>query len=243
MKILEKLLMDQGGLIENGPITIVAFGDSVTHGAVGPGEFNYETVYWNRLRKKINDVRNYVPVNVINAGIGGTTAKESLQRMEAQVFAHNPDLIIVCFGLNDVNGTLEDYISSLRTIFEECNNRGIQTIFMTPNMLNTYVAEDTVENLKEYAAKTAEIQISGRMDKYMNAACDLANSMGVEVCDCYSRWKEISKTEDTTLLLANRINHPTNEMHELFADSLFNVIFKDKLEIIKSFSDTMYNDR
>ena len=243
MKISEKLLMDQSGLIENGPITIVAFGDSITHGAVGPGEINYETVYWNRLRKKINDVRNYVPVNVINAGIGGITAKESLKRMEAQVFAHNPDLIIVCFGLNDVNGTLEDYISSLRTIFEECNNRGIQTIFMTPNMLNTYVAEDTVENLKEYAAKTAEIQISGRMDKYMNAACDLANSMGVEVCDCYFKWKEISKTEDTTLLLANRINHPTNEMHELFADSLFNVIFKDKPEIIKSVSGTMYNDK
>lgn len=243
MIISEKILMDQRGLIENGPITIVAFGDSVTHGAVGPGEINYETVYWNRLRKKINDVRNYVPVNVINVGIGGITAKESLTRMEGQVFAHNPDLIIVCFGLNDVNGTLEDYISSLRTIFEECNNRGVQTIFMTPNMLNTYVAEDTEECFLDYAAKTAEMQISGRMDKYMNAACDLANSMGVEVCDCYSKWKEISKTEDTTLLLANRINHPTNEMHELFADSLFNVIFKDKPEIIKSVSGTMYNDK
>lgn len=243
MKILEKLLMDQSGLIENGPITIAAFGDSVTHGAVGPGEINYETVYWNRLRKKINDVRNYVPVNVINAGIGGITAKESLKRMEGQVFAHNPDLIIVCFGLNDVNGTLEDYISSLRIIFEECNNRGKQTIFMTPNMLNTYVAEDTEERFLDYAAKTAEMQANGRMDKYMNAACNLANSMGVELCDCYSRWKELGKTEDTTLLLANRINHPTNEMHELFADSLFNVIFKDKPEIIKSISGTMYNDR
>lgn len=243
MKILEKLLMDQGGLVENGPITIVAFGDSVTHGAVGPGEFDYETVYWNRLRKKINDVRNYVPVNVINAGIGGITAKESLKRIEGQVFAHNPDLIIVCFGLNDVNGTLEDYISSLRIIFEECNNHGIQTIFMTPNMLNTYVAEDTEERFLDYAAKTAEMQNSGRMDKYMNAACNLAKSMGVELCDCYSRWKELGKTEDTTLLLANRINHPTNEMHELFADSLFNVIFKDKPEIIKSVSGTMYNDK
>lgn len=243
MKILEKLLMDQGGLVENGPITIVAFGDSVTHGAVGPGEFDYETVYWNRLRKKINDVRNYVPVNVINAGIGGITAKESLKRIEGQVFAHNPDLIIVCFGLNDVNGTLEDYISSLRIIFEECNNHEIQTIFMTPNMLNTYVAEDTEERFLDYAGKTAEMQNSGRMDKYMNAACNLAKSMGVELCDCYSRWKELGKTEDTTLLLANRINHPTNEMHELFADSLFNVIFKDKPEIIKSVSGTMYNDK
>ena len=163
--------------------------------------------------------------------------------MESQVFAHNPDLIIVCFGLNDVNGSLDDYISSLKTIFEECNNRRIQTIFMTPNMLNTYVAKDTKESLLDTAAKTAEIQISGRMDKFMNEACDLANSMGVEVCDCYSKWKEISKTEDTTLLLANRINHPTNEMHELFADSLFNVIFKDKPEIIKSVSGTMYNNK
>ena len=243
MKITEKINMDVSGLIKNGPITIVAFGDSVTHGAVGPGEINYETVYWNRLRKKINDVRNYVPVNVIDAGIGGITAKESLKRMEGQVFAHNPDLIIVCFGLNDVNGTLEDYISSLRTIFEECNNRRIQTIFMTPNMLNTYVAEDTADNLKDYAAKTAEMQISGRMDKYMNTACELASSMNIEVCDCYSMWKEISKTEDITLLLANRINHPTSEMHRLFADSLFNVIFKDKPEIINSAPDTMYSDK
>lgn len=234
MKITEKINMDVSGLIKNGPITIVAFGDSITHGAVGPGEIDYETVYWNRLRKKINEVRNYVPVNVINAGIGGITAKKSLKRMESQVFAHNPDLIIVCFGLNDVIGMLEDYISSLKTIFEECNNRGIQTIFMTPNMLNTYVAEDTNERLLDSAIKKAEIQISGRMDKFMNDACDLANSMGVEVCDCYSKWKEISKTEDTTLLLANRINHPTKEMHELFADSLFNVIFKDKPEIINS---------
>ena len=243
MRITEKINMDVSGLIKNGPITIVAFGDSVTHGAVGPGEFDYETVYWNRLRKKINDVRNYVPVNVIDAGIGGITAKESLKRMEAQVFAHNPDLIIVCFGLNDVNGTLEDYISSLKTIFTECNNRRIQTIFMTPNMLNTYVAEDTADNLKDYAAKTAEMQISGRMDKYMNTACELASSMNIEVCDCYSMWKEISKTEDITLLLANRINHPTSEMHRLFADSLFNVIFKDKPEIINSAPDTMYSDK
>ena len=39
-------------------------------------------------------------------------------------------------------------------------------------------------------------------------------------------WKELSKTEDTTKLLINRINHPTQEMHKLFADALFETIFK-----------------
>ena len=44
MNIKDKIRMDKNGLIENGPITIVAFGDSVTHGAVAHDEINYETV-------------------------------------------------------------------------------------------------------------------------------------------------------------------------------------------------------
>lgn len=119
MKVREKLYLDYEGLIEHGPINIVAFGDSVTHGAVAADEVNYETVYWNRLKRKLNEVRNYVPVNMINAGIGGITAKGSLERMERQVFSHLPDLVIVCFGLNDVNGSLEEYLSSLQCILKK----------------------------------------------------------------------------------------------------------------------------
>ena len=116
MHIKDKIYMDHKGLEQNGPINIVAFGDSVTHGAL-LFENNYETVYWNRLRQKINAVRDYVPVNVINAAIGGTTAKASLARMEKQVLKHEPDLIIVCFGLNDVNGFCVSHTVALLSLF------------------------------------------------------------------------------------------------------------------------------
>lgn len=226
MRVKDKIYLDFEGLVNHGAITVVAFGDSVTHGAVGPDEINYDTVYWNVLRKKLNAVNSYVPVNVINAGIGGITAEGSLNRMERDVFSHHPDLIIVCFGLNDVNGELETYLSSLEKIFSECNKREIETVFMTPNMLNTYVAEDTEEQLKEYAKKTAEMQNSGRMDKYMSEAVALAERMNIKVCDCYKKWKELSNEKNTTILLANRINHPVKEMHELFADGIFDIIMK-----------------
>lgn len=224
MRIREKFGMNYEQLIENGPITIVAFGDSVTHGAVADGEMNYDTVYWNRLRLKLQAAHDYVPINVINAGIGGITAKGSIERMEKQVLAHSPDLVIICFGLNDVNGTLEDYLDPLRTIFARCMDNGVDAIFMTPNMLNTYVAEDADPNFLDYAAVTAGYQNDGRMDRYIAAAKALAEEMGVPVCDCYAKWKELSKTQDTTMLLANRINHPTKEMHALFADSLYDMI-------------------
>ena len=241
MNIKEKILMDRADLEKEGPITIVAFGDSVTHGAL-LDEINYETVYWNLLRKKILDVRNYVPVNVINAGIGGVTAQASVVRVEKQVLAHNPDVIIVCFGLNDVVGELEVYLNSLRSIFEKCKKSGAAVIFMTPNMLNTYVADDTPEKFRDYAFVTSEIQNSGKMDLFMSSAVKTAREMGVKVCDCYSKWKEISKTQDTTQLLVNRINHPVPEMHELFAQSLFEIIFEDKPEYIPKNSSTMYKD-
>ena len=226
MTVKEKLFMELSALDEHGPITIVAFGDSVTHGSVGAGEMDYETVYWNRLRRKLNEVRDTIPVNVINAGIGGTTAARSVARLESQVLCHRPDLVIVCFGLNDINGTLEAYLDALRVIFERCRESGAQVIFMTPNMLNTRVDERTEARFAAYAVKTAEMQNGGKMDLYMESACALAREMGIAVCDCYAKWREMSRTQDITNLLANYINHPTREMHELFAQSLFEMIMK-----------------
>ena len=81
MKISEKILLDMNGLKQHGPITVVVLGDSVSHGAVN-GYFDYENVYWNRLKKRLNQYRGYVPVNVINASIGGTTATDALSRLE-----------------------------------------------------------------------------------------------------------------------------------------------------------------
>lgn len=240
MHIKDKINMDYDGLVVEGPITIVAFGDSVTHGAFASGEINYENVYWNLLRQKINSKRNYVPVNVINAGIGGITAHNSLERMDKQVLAHNPDLVIVCFGLNDVNCELDEYISSLRIIFQRCIDFGADVIFMTPNMLNTYVSKDTAPIHKEYAARTAQYQTGGRMDLYMASAARLAKDMGVAVADCYAKWKKLSETTDTTMLLANRVNHPTKKMHELFADCLYEIIFNDADNIKSDSVNTMY---
>ena len=223
MKISEKILLDREGLAEHGPINIVILGDSVSHACFN-GYMDYESVYWNRLRRRLNQYREYIPINTICAAIGGTSAVASLPRLDSQVLKHEPDLVIVCFGLNDVNGELDSYLGALREIFERCMNVGAEVIFLTPNMMNTRVAPDTPKQYYEYAHKTASMQNSGRMDEFIYSAKALAEGMGVAVCDCYSEWKRISEREDVTMLLSNRINHPTEEMHELFASKLFELI-------------------
>ena len=223
MKIREKLFLTQEELAIYGSINIVIFGDSVSQGCLR-NHIDYDSVYWNRLRKKLNAIRDFVPVNMICSAISGITATESVPRLEKQVLNHDPDAVIVCFGLNDVNGPLENYLDSLRIIFARCAESGAEVIFMTPNTMNTYVAEDTPKKYWDYAHKSAEMQNNGKMDHYIAEAIKLANEMGITVCDCYAKWKELAKTQDTTMLLANRINHPIEEMHALFAESLYEIL-------------------
>ena len=243
MHVRDKLNMDMEGLIQNGPITIVAFGDSVTHGALRANN-NYETVYWNVLKQKLNAVRDFIPVNVINAGIGGITAKASLARMERDVLSHHPDLVIVCFALNDVNGTLEDYKEAMTEIFRACLDRGADVIFLTPNMMNTYLADDVPEEFREYAKLTEDYQNSGKMDVFVAAGIEIAQQMHVTVCDCYKEWKKLyAEGVDTTKLLINRLNHPSPEMHRLFADKLFDCIMGTNTFEANKPSSTMYQGK
>jgi hypothetical protein len=97
---------------------------------------------------------------------------------------------------------------------------------MTPNMLNTYRSPDAPERFFEYAQKTADIQTSGKMDAYMQAARDTAAAHGVPVCDGYALWRRMEEEGvDITLLLSNLINHPVPEMHDLFARLLYHTLF------------------
>lgn len=62
----------------------------------------------------------------------------------------------------------------------------------------------------------------------MQAGKAVAADCGVKVCDCHARWQKLRAAGvDTTALLSNRINHPTREMHDLFAVSLLETIFEE----------------
>ena len=210
--------------------TIVAFGDSVTAGYFKSGdEFHSEkdegAVYHQILAKKLREFFKGCDLEVINAGVGGETAGCGLKRFETDVAAKKPDLCIVCWGLNDVNGSLENYKNNIAEIFIKLKAIGCETVFMTPNMLNTKVCDGVAEQHKAYAVKTAQMQNEGRMEDFMAVARETARQHGVPVCDCYSKWKSLAEMGvDTTLLLDNYINHPIREMHFFFADCLFDTL-------------------
>lgn len=59
------------------------------------------------------------------------------------------------------------------------------------------------------------------LKSYLDRARGLCARMGVPVCDCNMLWEKMKQNGvEINNLLSNRINHPTAEMHWLFAYEL-----------------------
>jgi acyl-CoA thioesterase-1 len=213
------------------------FGDSVTRGCFEQGNVymgtivDDEAVYHNRLKNMIAEKYDGAEVVIVNAGVGGDCAASALKRIQRDVLDEHLDFCCVCFGLNDV--TLGErgrarYCKSLRQIFARLKENGIETVFMTPNMVTTSLSPELKGVFRGYAKRLAKFQTQGMMDTYMDEARRAALEYGVPVCDVYARWKEMeAQGVDITQQLANRINHPTREMHRLFAEELYRTIFSE----------------
>lgn len=103
--------------------TVVFLGDSIT------AERTYGKIIENYtlLRFPDRDVR------FINAGVGGDTAADGLARLERDVLSHNPTLVTVAFGINDIGwGMTADeahrskHLESIQSIVQACVAKGIR---------------------------------------------------------------------------------------------------------------------
>ena len=239
MKIAELIRAKATRKTQNPPITLGFLGDSVTQGCFSlyltsettlETEYDYRFAYPELLHRKLASVFPSVPFHILNAGLSGDNAPGGYARLERDLLCHRPDFAVVCYGLNDVshgeNGVCA-YENALKNIFRTLRREGVETVFMTPNMMCTYVSPElTVPLFRNAAENLSAMQNGGLFDRYLDAARAAAAECGVPVCDCYARWKKLEAFgADVTRLLANRINHPTPEMNGLFADALFEMMF------------------
>lgn len=237
MKFVERLKQKSENNPDNRSPVIAFLGDSVTQGCFEVYRehgrirtvFDSGEAYSEKVKKILGMLYPEAPVSVVNFGINGGSATEGAARFKRDVLSCNPDLLVVCFGLNDSNGEREGisaYRAALTEIFSRAKQAGIETIFMTPNMFNTYANQFLVdESFQSIAEMFAVRQNEGVFDAYMESAREVCKEQGIKICDCYAIWKQMYTCGvDTTALLANGMNHPIRPMHYLFAWELVSTI-------------------
>ena len=105
-------------LLSQKPTKVVCFGDSVTGVYYHTGS---ERAYSDLLQIALRRTGASDEVKVINAGVSGNTTVNALARIDEDVLVHQPDLVTVMFGMNDMTRVpLAAYIDNLREIVRRC---------------------------------------------------------------------------------------------------------------------------
>lgn len=180
-------------------VTIVALGDSITRGE------GAENNYVDMWKKALKDKYPQASIRMVNAGVSGNIAEDGLKRLEKDVLKHNPDLVSIGFGWNDLTERVEreDFERHLKEItrrIKEKNPHGeillLTTSLVSDNLANAYA--------KRYNAIIRKV----------------AREEKLGLVDIYKAWK--NKIEHGVLpdkLLAD-FAHPNEEGHKIFAEEL-----------------------
>lgn len=101
--------------------SIITFGDSLTSGVGASEEENYPS----RLATALNR-------DIINAGVSGDTTESALQRLDDDVLAESPRLVIVGLGGNDFlrRVPIATTEANLRTIIRRIHASGAMVILL-----------------------------------------------------------------------------------------------------------------
>ncbi|MBP1548815.1 MAG: SGNH/GDSL hydrolase family protein, partial [Oscillospiraceae bacterium] len=152
---------------ENGEkVTVGVIGGSITQGSSAT---NPDNCYASLFRKWWEEKFPSAEINFINAGIGGTTSYLGVHRVDEQLLAHNPDVVIVEFSVNDTDKTMNKYSydSLVRKILSHETNPAVMLLFTTQE--NGTSLQDTH---KEIGAAYDLPMISYREVVYQEVAAD-----------------------------------------------------------------------
>lgn len=151
--------------------TVVAFGDSIT---AWPG--------W------VSMLYGRIGTNVINSGTSGDTTVHALARIEKDVIAKNPDLVIVNFGMNDQAVKLatgknltpiKEYEENYREIIEKIQKTGAKIVLVAVH--DVCAEKYTIGDGLDYG----RINSNGKtyIDRYNDVVKELAEEYGLGLID------------------------------------------------------------
>ncbi len=208
------------------PVLIVALGDSVTQGITGVDQIAHEAVYHARFKRSLERRFPLTTFSVINAGVDGHTAGDGVQRLDRDVIRHQPDLVLVAFALNDAaihgaDGT-DGFEHNLTRIVDDVRDRTKADVaLVTPNMMLTRDNDAIPACYQQYTRLMLDTQVEGVLAAYAERVRRVAEARGAVLVDVYARWERLArKGVDTTAMLANGLNHPTDEAHAIAAEAL-----------------------
>ncbi|MGH7818209.1 MAG: GDSL-type esterase/lipase family protein [Candidatus Binatia bacterium] len=132
---------------------VVCFGDSLTRGMGGAPAEGYPAVLAALLGRE-----------VVNRGRDGDTAESALGRLEEDVIALSPSVVILTLGGNDMlrRVPIDDTLRALREIFARTLGAGAMVVFIEIDP--PFVGPERMERVRELSRELGVLYLGSVMD-------------------------------------------------------------------------------
>lgn len=191
-------------MLESGeePLRVVAFGDSITGVYYHTGG---RRAWCAMLGEALRKAYPEADIQMFNAGISGNTSGQGLARIDHDVIARKPHLVVVMFGMNDATRhDIKPFRKNCVEIVKRCRAAGAEVVLCTPN--NVYPNKSRPQK---------------RLAKYAQTTRDIAAEMSVPLVDFYQAYKNLQRRSRTNwALLMSEVIHPNMNGHRLFAEMI-----------------------
>lgn len=186
-------------------IKVVCFGDSITNRG-----------YFDVLAELLD-------VTAVNAGKGGHSSAMGLRRIKSDVFSHDPDVVVILFGTNDLRADskrvfvpVEKYKANLHKMIALCRDHDSKVVLCTLPPIN----EQQFFTRHDREPFTALGGLQVVIQSYRNAARDVAKETKTAIVDLN---KELATQPEW---LSKDGVHPSTVGTKLIAEHVSNAIEK-----------------
>lgn len=204
--------------VRNKPTRIVFFGDSITQQGVGP------TGYITQMGKLLTANGLASQYELIGAGVGGNKIYDLYLRLEDDVLAKKPDVVVMYIGINDVwhkasHGTGTDpakFVKFYQAIIKKLKAQGIKVVLCTPTVIGE--------------RKDSSNQQDGDLNHYGNLIRDLAVQEELQLCDLRKIFIDFlgasnPNNVEKEILTTDRV-HLNEKGNEIVAKAMMDILVK-----------------
>jgi lysophospholipase L1-like esterase len=183
----------------------------------------WTTIISEKLNKRCGDT--FGNIEVINSGVGGNTSREALARIDKDVIAYEPDIVLVEFGGNDVTDVTyelhrEVSLYEFRMNINEIYNKIVAADARMVLLTFTPVIDDW-----HFAKSHTKYVLGGGQDNciepYRQCVRKFASEKGLLLIDTDIALRRACSEYSTEKIIIPDGVHLTKEGNKIIAESVF----------------------
>ena len=187
------------------PVKIVCLGDSITGIYYHTGG---RRAWPEMLGIAIQEIYTNSKALIVNSGLSGDTTTGALARLERDVLVHQPDVVVVMFGMNDIVRLPPDqFRDNLLKIVHLSQSSGAAVIVSTQNNIVETDASGSRTNQK--------------LAEFADVIRQVGRSEQIPVADCLAAYEAVrARDERAWLMLLSDPFHPNINGHKRIAEQV-----------------------